>query len=150
MSRTHRQREWLDSMPKCSEGNCTRKVTNVKTQLCATHYQQTPYGRDLALRQKYGIQIGEYDRLMEMQQGRCGICLAEESVGRDGKVTRLCVDHCHKTGGVRGLLCSRCNAAIGLLQDDPKLIHKAAIWANMLEEEPWQNQQIIFYEGASK
>lgn len=51
----------------------------------------------------YGLGLGDYDRMLEAQEGRCAICRARP------KSKRLAVDHDHKTGAVRGLLCSRCN-----------------------------------------
>lgn len=65
-----------------------------------------------ALRRNYGLSLDEYDALYEAQQGLCAIC------DRPDPNRRLCVDHCHETGEVRGLLCSSCNTALGLLGDD--------------------------------
>ena len=62
----------------------------------------------------------EFDRLLVAQQGLCGICGEENRSGH-----RLAVDHDHTTGRVRGLLCHRCNTAIGLLRDDPALLRAA-------------------------
>lgn len=42
-----------------------------------------------------------------------------------GNVRNLAVDHCHENGHVRGLLCSSCNTAIGLLRDDPAILRSA-------------------------
>jgi hypothetical protein len=70
---------------------------------------------------KFGMNQDDYDRLLEAQLGGCGICGARESV--NGK--RLCVDHRHQDGVVRGLLCDNCNRAIGLLQDSPELLSTA-------------------------
>jgi hypothetical protein len=72
--------------------------------------------RDYRLRKEYGITAQEYDDIAESQGGRCAICgvTSADNTGR-----RLAVDHCHDTGLVRGLLCSPCNMAIGLLGDDP-------------------------------
>ena len=118
-----------ESMPVCSwESGCSRKVVNVSTQLCANHYQQTPQGRDVILRQKYGLQPGDYEALLKAQDYGCGICGKKESIGRHGAATRLCVDHSHTSGQVRGLLCATCNAAIGKLKDDPNLVSKALAW----------------------
>lgn len=67
----------------------------------------------------YGIAVEVYDILYRRQQGKCAICL------NPPKKHRLCVDHCHKTGKIRGLLCRRCNAGLGLLQDSKKIIRRA-------------------------
>lgn len=79
--------------------------------------------RDLRMRRQFGIGADEFDALLVAQGGRCAICPAEvgDSIGRP-----LSVDHCHKTGAVRGLLCSACNLGLGKFRDDPELLRKAA------------------------
>lgn len=74
--------------------------------------------RRTKLKQKYGISVEEYDAMFKEQNGVCKLCYKEH--------TRrpLNVDHCHSTGKVRGLLCDKCNMALGLLNDDVKLIDK--------------------------
>jgi hypothetical protein len=69
------------------------------------------------IKRLYGINYNEYLELAEKQGCKCAICGSEESnnVRTSGK---LFVDHCHTSGKVRGLLCSRCNHALGLFQDD--------------------------------
>jgi hypothetical protein len=79
---------------------------------------------DYALRTNYGISRADYDAMHDAQGGLCAIC-RRSPVGR-GKVDILVVDHCHETGEVRGLLCGNCNIGIGLLDDDPQVIRKAA------------------------
>ncbi|WNI19174.1 endonuclease VII domain-containing protein [Actinacidiphila sp. ITFR-21] len=76
--------------------------------------------------EQYGITVEDYERLLQEQGGVCAICKKPETSARQGKVIQLPVDHCHATGRVRGLLCHRCNRAIGLLGDDIDLL-KAAI-----------------------
>lgn len=67
---------------------------------------------------KYGMSLIDY-RLMQWAQGDvCRICGKPETDTNNGVVKRLAVDHCHETGEVRGLLCARCNRAIGLMDDD--------------------------------
>lgn len=66
------------------------------------------------VRVTYGVD--DYDGLLAAQDGVCAICRKECDTGR-----RLAVDHCHKTGKVRGLLCVKCNAAVAYLRDDPSL-----------------------------
>ena len=67
-----------------------------------------------------GLTFEDYDRMYSDQDGCCKICGTHST-----KLTyMLATDHCHKTGKVRGLLCSKCNTAIGLLNDDVELISK--------------------------
>ena len=60
--------------------------------------------------------------MLNDQGGSCFICNAERG---DKTRDKLFVDHCHTSGEVRGLLCGRCNTAIGMLEDDPSLVTKA-------------------------
>jgi hypothetical protein len=60
-----------------------------------------------------------------MRAQGCGICGKATEPGRWGN---LHIDHCHKTGKVRGVLCSECNSAIGKLKDDPDLLRKAIVY----------------------
>jgi hypothetical protein len=67
---------------------------------------------------KYGLTLESFDSLLRAQGGLCAIC----STKPDGT---LCVDHCHQTGSIRGLLCSPCNRAIGHLGDSPEGLTRA-------------------------
>ena len=79
------------------------------------------------LQNTYGLTVAEYNALLREQGGVCAVCGKDEqnTRRRTGKQLRLAVDHCHDTGAVRGLLCLKCNRAIGLLDDDPVLMRKA-------------------------
>lgn len=83
--------------------------------------------RRSSLLRNYGITVGEYEDRLEAQGGVCAICGQDEPAvhGRTGKKFRLSVDHCHQTGRVRGLLCQKCNRAIGLMNDNADLLKKA-------------------------
>lgn len=71
------------------------------------------YYKNAQLKHAYGITLLEYDQILESQNGVCVIC---GGINADGR--RLHVDHNHKTGKVRGLLCSKCNHGLGLFNDD--------------------------------
>jgi hypothetical protein len=75
----------------------------------------------------YGLTPEAYEELAEAQDHRCAICGAESGWRhrQSGKLKKLAVDHCRKTGRIRGLLCDRCNTAIGKLDHDPDLLQKA-------------------------
>jgi hypothetical protein len=74
---------------------------------------------------RYGMGMDEYRLAALRQQGVCAICKQSERTERNRLLT---IDHDHVTGQVRGLLCSQCNRAIGLLGDDPATIHAAALY----------------------
>ncbi len=77
--------------------------------------------RDLLRR--YGVTPEHYNQMFVDQDGRCAICQRHQ-----GELPKaLFVDHCHSTGTVRGLLCMRCNTALGMLEDNEDSI------LNMLE-----------------
>jgi hypothetical protein len=69
----------------------------------------------------YGITVEEYDEMLVTQGGKCAICSADEPGGPG----RWHVDHDHKTSKVRGLLCARCNRALGGFKDDPVILQSA-------------------------
>lgn len=70
------------------------------------------------LKKFFGMTEEEYNELLIKQNGACAICRKTS----EGKA--LAVDHCHETNKVRGLLCSNCNTALGLLGDDVTLMQK--------------------------
>lgn len=72
---------------------------------------------DVVLR-KYGISCEEYDQLWLSQDSRCAGC------GSTG--SKFCVDHCHATGAVRGILCAGCNLALGNTYDSPNTLRRLA------------------------
>ena len=145
MAQTAKQKAWLEAQPLCIADGCQRKIVNIKNSLCANHYAKTPQGRDLIIRRKYGLKLGEFDNMLKMQDNACGICGKKESIGRYGQVNRLCVDHDHKTGVVRGLLCHTCNRGLGLFMDDNRLLTRALMWLKM-DELP-DEKFVWVYEG---
>src|SRR6266568_1899224 len=84
------------------------------------NYQVTYRGNHLL--RTYGLTSDQYQALYDQQQGCCAACGRPETVVKYGKLSPLAVDHCHSTGAVRGLLCSACNRALGLLGEDPERI----------------------------
>lgn len=79
------------------------------------------------LKQTYGVSLEQCDELRKAQDCRCRICGIHESEATHG---RLCVDHCHSTGRVRGLLCKKCNSALGLLGENRDTLRAAIEYLN--------------------
>lgn len=79
--------------------------------------------RARSLRVKYGITLVDYEKMLLSQNGKCKICETDKPWSRSNFFH---VDHCHRTGKVRGLLCSRCNLGIGKFEDNPILLRRVA------------------------
>lgn len=71
----------------------------------------------------YGLTLDEYEAYLKQQDNCCAIC--GTPFANTNRKTRPHIDHCHSSGEVRGLLCSRCNLAIGLLEDSQDNLQRA-------------------------
>lgn len=91
------------------------------------------------LQRIYGISLKTYETLHDAQNGLCAICREPEiGVHNRGNQTvplSLAVDHDHKTGTVRGLLCHKCNKALGLFDDKPALVEAALDYLRSHQQE---------------
>ncbi len=111
---------------KCSVCNETKdiakfeKVTNRKS----TWRNQCTSCRRRAYRlnKVYKMPLAYYKELLSKSNNMCMICEVKQT-RRD-----LCIDHCHTTGKVRGLLCDRCNSGLGQFKDSIELLNKAAAY----------------------
>jgi len=74
---------------------------------------------------KFGITLADYQAKLEEQKGVCAICAKPESGTRNGIVRWLNVDHNHETNEVRGLLCTNCNVAVGMMFEDRNIMRAA-------------------------
>ncbi|MFH9431825.1 endonuclease VII domain-containing protein [Streptomyces sp. NPDC017615] len=86
----------------------------------AEYYRRRQEAKGKTVREKVA------DAMVASQRGLCVICLNAPAAH---------VDHCHKTGRVRGVLCFNCNSAIGKLGDDPEAVRRAAAY---LEGNSWK------------
>jgi len=88
--------------------------------------------KDKSLMKQYGIGLDGYMSMLEDQNGLCKICNNPETAlnPKTKKPRDLAVDHCHTTGNVRGLLCTKCNTALGNFKDDISLLEAAIVYLN--------------------
>lgn len=91
-----------------------------KARVKARHKANPDRTKNNDLKRNYGITLQEHQQMFENQNGVCAIC---KNPG-DGRWKKLCVDHCHTTGKVRGLLCKRCNIALGEVGDNISTLQK--------------------------
>ena len=91
--------------------------------LCNRHYLRQRAAAE------YGLTLADLEAMLAKQGGVCAICEGlSRMVARSGKISDFAIDHSHKTGQHRGLLCDQCNRGIGLLQDNPAIIRRAAAY----------------------
>jgi hypothetical protein len=79
----------------------------------------------------YGITVDDYYVMLEKQNYRCAICDSESN--KNAAREKMFIDHCHETGKVRGLLCSKCNIALGNFDDDIKTLKRAISYLSSSE-----------------
>lgn len=87
--------------------------------------------RNHHLTKKYGMDIDEFEAWWIVFKGKCGICnivMTRPEKSRGQIMTCVSVDHCHKTGKVRGLLCSGCNKGLGMMKDNIDILKNAIKW----------------------
>lgn len=88
-------------------------------------------GRKAHLKQKYNLSLEDYDILLYKQNNKCAICGKENKITENNILSKgLHVDHCHKTGKVRGLLCYLCNTMIGKAKENPFILISAIKYLN--------------------
>ena len=79
--------------------------------------------RNAMLKKKYGISLADYEEMLKKQGEVCALCKQKERDNRS-----LAVDHDHKTGAVRELLCRFCNTSLGILEQKPNLVEAMALY----------------------
>lgn len=127
-------------MKKCSKCNIEKPLSNFhkrsnrpsgyasKCKDCRIKYdakRSLNYIRNYDLKKSYGITLDDYNYMFNNQNGCCAICGLHISELKMKHKHNLCVDHCHITGEIRGLLCDKCNRGIGLLNDDIEILKNA-------------------------
>ena len=103
---------------KCKKGTrgYDHWCKDCRSKYSAEHFRRVR--RNTQLKYYFGITLDEYKQMLEKQNGVCAICKRPEIATRKGRIKQLAVDHCHDVGIIRGLLCYRCNTALGLADEN--------------------------------
>lgn len=109
-----------------------RECTSIRNRQRRSLPESPARQREAFIKWKYGISQKEYLEILENQGYKCAICGVDHqetkrpgNLKHSGESFGLCIDHCHTTGKVRGLLCNQCNRALGLFQDSSYILQKA-------------------------
>jgi Autographiviridae endonuclease VII len=106
-------REWRKANPEKHRRNAKRTYEKTKN-----NPDKVRARRRYHLKKTYGLSLERYEQMLVEQGGVCAVCALPETRIITGSFKSLDVDHNHETGEVRGLLCTACNSALGLLSED--------------------------------
>ena len=115
----------------------TRKVYYLKTRDRRLALAKKAYVRnkdkhkDRSLKTLYGISLNDYREMKKEQKHVCAICKSKDT---NKRTNALCVDHCHSTNQVRGLLCTSCNFGLGSFNDNEELLANAIAYLEQYKE----------------
>ncbi len=111
---------WVTANPDKVKAAQDRNNRSPKAKVRKARYHaKNPHARRADhIKRNYGITLAQESALVEAHQGLCAVCDMSLSEGYRNQ----CIDHDHKTGEIRGLLCRRCNMALGLLDESPAIV----------------------------
>lgn len=115
----------------CSVCKATKPITEFYVKDRSTGREDTTCKSCRIIKQRertLGVTQEQYEALYKKQGGRCGIC---HNRLYSKRYKAFAVDHCHKTGRIRGLLCTHCNTGLGLFRDDPSALQRAIEWTKV-------------------
>ena len=96
----------------------------LQRQLAASSERGRAKNKEAHLKIKYGITLDHFNEMLEEQEHKCAICSTSVTVGDPNSRDVACVDHNHKTGDTRSILCKMCNLILGHANDDIALLTK--------------------------
>jgi hypothetical protein len=112
------------------DGVQTARRATGRPLLCATHrrarkFNRRTYNHTTHILNTYNLTADEYVAMYESQGGKCALCRRAT-----GERRKLAVDHCHRTGMIRSLLCSVCNKYLGHARDDIEYFARCIAYLN--------------------
>ncbi len=120
-------------MPKLSDAEKSRRYrerhrtkVNERRRAAYASTEEWPRKRSAYFKRKYGITEEERDAMLAAQGGVCAICKTDTPPVKVGWV----IDHCHRDGHVRGVLCPPCNKMLGFARDNPTTLANAIQYLN--------------------
>lgn len=114
----------------CKQSFAARSPTTLMCDECAGDNRLKNYcqwRKYVAYGKKFGIEKSDFDELMQHQNGNCGLCGKE--------LGSPCLDHCHSSGVIRGLLCNQCNLTLGVIENmgGKAWLQRATNWIDKAE-----------------
>lgn len=97
--------------------NRQKELAREKRRDPAFRAKKRAYNKEWTKTRKYGLEAGDFQKIMESQEGCCALC--SKTLDNSDRGHQPHIDHCHVTGRVRGILCLSCNTSLHLLDKVP-------------------------------
>ncbi len=118
---------WIETLEETALGNLRRYLDQGNSDQAVVPEVANPrrhepihprmsVSRGTHLRERYGLTVAEYNDKLVRQGFVCAVCHCPETQVQNGQIRNLSIDHDHRTGRIRGLLCARCNLTAGHLE----------------------------------
>lgn len=120
------QKRWAERNPNYQKEYYQKYRERYKAKQRKRYWSDPLAAKEYELIKNYGITLADLKVLEQKQNNLCAIC---------DEPKPLHVDHCHKTGKVRGLLCNNCNNGLGRFKDNASRLRRAADYINLNEVE---------------
>ncbi len=120
-------KSYREYQKKYAEKNKIKRRDYANTRNKKLTGNNLPFGKEYQLKNMYNLSPEQYLQMIENQDNKCAICNKLEMIktNKGDKIRSLSIDHHHESGRVRGLLCSRCNQAIGYMFEDIEILKSA-------------------------
>ena len=108
------------------ESSAKRRALGIKRN-CTWRKRNPDKYLNNRLKLRFNITLEQYNQILKDQDNKCAICKNPETIKSNytGKIKNLAVDHDHKTGKIRGLLCYNCNGSLGKFKEDFQILENA-------------------------
>jgi len=117
---------------RCNEWKPPEAFNKNKKQRSGINYAcrscTQPYTRGYNLKKRHGISFEDFMAIYNSQEGKCACCGTAININSNKYSERACLDHNHKTGAIRGVLCSTCNLAAGNVKDSSERAEKLSAY----------------------
>lgn len=116
--RNKRAKEWqINNRQRVNEKNRRWKKNNLDKVLLDNRFRK--------VKSIYGLDKNQYLAFLDEHNHCCAICGEKEKIRLKGTIWNLSIDHCHKTGKIRGLLCAQCNVGLAKFRENTKYFQNA-------------------------
>jgi len=123
------------------EANKEKSIAYAKAYRKANKEKLSSNNKKYYLKVKYGITLKEKNFILKKQNNKCKICKITIHKNKKLKNNTACIDHCHTTNKLRGILCSMCNKGLGHFKDNTEILTNAIDYLKEAETLPEEFKQ---------